>query len=110
VREAQILSRLDHPHICRIYDYLTGDDADDLVLELIVGRSLRVAMLDGLGRPERLRIAEQITSVLVAAHGDGIVHRDLKPENVMIDVQGAGTAARSRQCSSRRASSSPEWP
>jgi serine/threonine-protein kinase len=89
LREAQILSRLDHPHICRIYDYIAGEESDFLVLELVTGQSLRLAMRDGLSRADRLRIAEQITSVLVAAHGDGIVHRDLKPENVMIDAQGS---------------------
>ncbi len=38
LREARTLSQLDHPNICRIYDYIQGDDVDVLVLELIEGR------------------------------------------------------------------------
>ena len=41
LREARILSRLDHPHICRIYDLLEEEETDVLVLELIEGESLK---------------------------------------------------------------------
>ena len=88
LREAKVLSRLDHPNICRIYDVIERDDADYLVLELVDGHDLRVAMIHGLTRAESLRIALQIARVLVDAHAHGIVHRDLKPENVMITNAG----------------------
>jgi len=88
LREAKVLSRLDHPNICRIYDVIERDDADYLVLELVEGHDLRVAMQHGLTRAESLRIALQIAQVLVVAHAHGIVHRDLKPENVMITSEG----------------------
>jgi len=88
VREAQILSQLDHPNICKIYDFVEGEDRDYLVLELIRGRDLTVAIREGLGPAERLAIARQIAEALVAAHSEGVVHRDLKPENVMLT--GAG--------------------
>ena len=39
LREARILSQLDHPAICRIYELIEGDDADLLVLELIPGKT-----------------------------------------------------------------------
>ena len=40
-QEAKLLSRLDHPNICRIFDVLEEDEHDYLVLELIEGTSLR---------------------------------------------------------------------
>ena len=89
VREARILSQLDHHHICRVYDFVTRDESDFIVLELIEGRSLRRAMDDGLPRVDALRIAQEITSALVLAHSHGVVHRDLKPENVMLTPAGA---------------------
>jgi eukaryotic-like serine/threonine-protein kinase len=89
VREARILSQLDHQHICRVYDYVTRDEADFIVLELVDGRSLRHAINEGIASSEALRIAQEITSALVLAHSHGIVHRDLKPENVMLTVAGA---------------------
>ena len=88
LREARVLSQLDHPRICRVFDYVAGDAADFIVLELVPGRSLRNAMSERLGRQQVRRIAEQIVEVMVVAHATGIVHRDLKPENVMLDEGG----------------------
>ncbi|MBL8858841.1 MAG: protein kinase [Planctomycetes bacterium] len=86
-REARVLSQLDHPHICRIFDYIVGDEGDLIVLELIEGHALH----EGYSRltyVQKLVIAEQITSALVAAHAEGIVHRDLKPGNIMLTPAG----------------------
>jgi serine/threonine protein kinase len=87
-REARTLSQLDHPNICRIYDFIEDDHADVLVLELIDGRTLEEALHDNLSITEKLRIAHDVASVLVAAHRAGILHRDLKPENVMLTKSG----------------------
>jgi eukaryotic-like serine/threonine-protein kinase len=88
IREARTLSQLDHPNICRIYDFIEQGESDVLVLELIDGRTLEQALNDGLSVTERLRIARDIASVLVTAHRAGILHRDLKPENVMLTTSG----------------------
>jgi eukaryotic-like serine/threonine-protein kinase len=89
LREARILSRLDHPSICRIYNYISTGDDELLVLELIEGRNLdRLLDQDDPGPPRRLEIALAIAEVLETAHGAGIVHRDLKPGNVMITEDG----------------------
>jgi serine/threonine-protein kinase len=87
LREARILSQLDHPNICRAYDYIQGEDSDWLVLELIEGRSLR-EVSGRLSAADQLKIAEQICAVLVVTHAAGIVHRDLKPGNVMLTPSG----------------------
>ena len=87
LREARALSRLDHPNICRIHDYIESDDVDLLILEYIDGTTLD-EVATSLSRSEKLRIASAIANVLVAAHRARIVHRDLKPENVMITSTG----------------------
>jgi serine/threonine-protein kinase len=88
LREARILSQLDHPNICRVHDYIDGKENDFLVLELIEGKNLRKALKDDLSYAEKLHIAGQLLDVLVAVHAKGVVHRDLKPENVMITSRG----------------------
>ncbi len=82
--EARILSRLDHPNVCRIHEYLEGDGEDFLILELITGKTLAAAIHAPRPVAGKLRIAGQVASALAAAHGKGIVHRDLKPGNVML--------------------------
>jgi tetratricopeptide (TPR) repeat protein len=88
LREARVLSRLDHPNICRIWDVLELADGDWLVLELIDGPTMRERMDKGLSRQESVEIALEIARVLAVAHGRGIIHRDLKPENVMQTSSG----------------------
>jgi serine/threonine protein kinase len=88
IREAQILSQLEHPHICRIYELIETDDADVLVLELIKGTALHKVQINNLSQSEKLKIAVQIGGVLADAHAHGVVHRDLKPDNIMINDRG----------------------
>lgn len=88
LREARILSRLDHPNICQIYDFVRDDQGDFLVMELVRGQSLGKAVESGLDDKTKLRIAVQIADVLVATHAEGVIHRDLKPDNVMITDSG----------------------
>jgi eukaryotic-like serine/threonine-protein kinase len=88
LREAQILSHLDHPNICRVYNYVESEGQAWLVLELIEGQNLRMALDEGLTSAQRMTIATQIAQVLVVTHAAGIVHRDLKPGNVMITPSG----------------------
>jgi tetratricopeptide (TPR) repeat protein len=88
LREARILSQLDHPHICRIHDLVEGGDSDVLVLELIQGRGLRDVVRARPAREQRMRMARQIVDALAVAHAKGVIHRDLKPDNVMVDAGG----------------------
>lgn len=86
-REAQALSRLDHPHVARLLDFgQTADHRRFMVVEHVEGRDLR-QMLERWGRlpePRVLRILDQLADALGAVHAVGLVHRNLKPENVLI--------------------------
>lgn len=88
-QEAKLLSRLDHPNICRIYDVVEDGEHDYLVLELISGSNLREVMQRNPDRQKKLHLAQQIARALAAAHSEGVVHRDLKPDNVMVTHDGA---------------------
>ena len=55
LQEAQLLSRLDHPGICRIHDYLEEDGESFLILEYIEGKNLRQALAE-LSREDILRL------------------------------------------------------
>jgi serine/threonine protein kinase len=85
--EAQVLARLEHENIVKVYD--AGGTPEGLVyivMERLTGRTLRDAMkeLGRLAPAEALLIAEQVASAVEAAHQQGVIHRDLKPENVFL--------------------------
>lgn len=87
-REAILLSQLNHPGICQIYDLIEGEEADYLILELVEGETIRDVLDKPLSFSSRLELAIGIAEALSAAHERGIVHRDLKPENVMVTPSG----------------------
>src|SRR4051812_16610985 len=91
-REAQMSSRIEHPHAIGIYDF--GESEDGLVylaMEFVEGDTLTsVLEREGKFSVERsLKIAKQIGEALDAAHALSIVHRDLKPDNIMLSRKGA---------------------
>ncbi len=88
LREARVLSQLDHPNICRIFNYVSVTEGDYIVLELIEGRDLASMIAAGVPPKRALSIAVEIADALAAAHAAGIVHRDVKPGNVMVTSEG----------------------
>jgi serine/threonine protein kinase/Tol biopolymer transport system component len=106
-REARIISSLNHPHICALYDVGvqdpstgSGQAVDFLVMEYIDGETLQARIQRG--RVPLALASEylvQMADALDKAHRRGIVHRDLKPGNVMLTKSGVklldfGLAAR----------------
>ena len=88
-REAQIVARLEHPHIVPLYDYWREPDAAYLVMRLLRGGSVEDLLQSGPLEPERASsILDQVASALSAAHRQGIVHRDVKPGNILLDEAG----------------------
>ncbi len=85
-REAEIASRLGHPHIVQVLDFHTLPTGEPyIVLELLRGETLAQRLQRGpLPLDEALTIARQVGSALQAAHRAGVVHRDLKPDNVFL--------------------------
>jgi len=88
LREARILSKIDHPHVCTVHDYIEGEDCDFLVMELVEGRNLRHELKREPNPQQKMSIAHQLLEVLATVHSEGVIHRDLKPDNVMVTSSG----------------------
>ena len=85
--EAQLVARLEHPHIVPLYDYWREPGVAYLIMRLLRGGSVQSLLRGGttLSSETILRMMEQIGSALSASHRAGVVHRDLKPANVLLD-------------------------
>ncbi len=88
--ERQILANLQHPHIARILDGGTTDDAlPFFVMEYVEGVPIdRYCEQRGLSLRQRLEIFRQVCSAVHFAHQSLVVHRDLKPGNILITAEG----------------------
>src|SRR4029079_6941274 len=89
-REARNISRLEHPHICPLFDVGVHEGHEYLVMQFLDGDTLAERLEHGpLTISQTLEYGIQIAEALAAAHRADIVHRDLKPGNVMITRTGA---------------------
>jgi hypothetical protein len=91
-REAEILERVQHPHVVRYFD--KDDDPANgelyIVTELIEGFSLQRLLEEGgaFAPEEALAVATEVCEGLTAAHAAGVTHRDVSPKNVLVTVEG----------------------
>jgi len=89
VREARLASKLNHPHICTIYDVGEAADQTYIAMELVEGQSLSDRVAHGaLPVEEVLRYGQQLAGALAHAHAKGVVHRDFKSANVVVTPEG----------------------
>ncbi len=85
-REAVAAARLSHPSIVSIYDTVSENGTEAIVMELIHGRTLRAVLDDVqvMGEADAIEVGTQIADALADAHRGGVVHRDIKPSNILL--------------------------
>jgi eukaryotic-like serine/threonine-protein kinase len=90
VAERQILARLEHPNIARLYDGGSTDDGRPyLVMELVEGLPVdQYCDHHRLTIDQRLALFQKICAAVQYAHQSLLVHRDLKPGNILITSEG----------------------
>jgi len=90
MKEAQIMQKLDHPGICKLFEvYRDGDDMF-LVLEYLQGGEVydKICTRE-LTERNVADVIRQVAAALKHAHSRGVAHRDLKPENICYCSRGS---------------------
>ena len=89
-RERDILARLEHPNIARLYDAgVSADGLPYLAMEYVDGRAI-TEYCDAmkLGIEARLKLFGQVLDAVQFAHANLVIHRDLKPSNILVTADG----------------------
>jgi serine/threonine-protein kinase len=88
IREARIVSLLDHPNIVRVYDAGRQGEHIYFVMEYFPGATAGQMLRERQRLPLEIvvEIALQTADALAYAHREGrLVHRDIKPDNLLVN-------------------------
>ena len=89
LQEYEVIARVQHPNVVRIFDLGIADDHAYLAMEYLGAGSLADRLNRALEPGLAVDYARQIGSALSAIHEAGILHRDLKPANIMFREEGS---------------------
>ena len=93
-REIDILMKMDHPNIIKLYDVFESQNSLYLIMEECYGGELfdrilkRIENNSMYTEKEACEIIRQVMGAIEYCHNQGIAHRDLKPENLLYLKEG----------------------
>jgi len=89
IEEINILRKLDHPNIIRVYEFFQDSTYFYIVTEFCSGGELfdRIIDLSHFSEAMAANTMKQLLSAVVYCHQHNIVHRDLKPENLLLETK-----------------------
>ena len=95
MREARLMSRLDHPNIVQAYDVGKAGEFHYFVMEYVEGGTVHDTIVQNKRFDEKdaLDIVINIADALQHAHEKGLIHRDVKPKNIMMTTGGVAKLA-----------------
>nr|MBA3874885.1 protein kinase [Anaerolineae bacterium] len=87
--EAQIVARLEHPHITPLYDYWRDSEGAYLIMRWLRGGNLHDALQkSAFDVRAAALLLDQMADALSLAHRNHVIHRDIKPANILLDEDG----------------------
>lgn len=89
LKEIDILKKLDHPNIMKIYQFFNREHRFYLICEYIEGQELfeKITKHKYFNEEYAARYMHQIVSGVNYLHKKGVTHRDLKPENILVQLE-----------------------
>ena len=88
LNEIDMLKKLDHLNLVKIYEFYATKDDYYIVTDYCKGGELfdKIDEVAPFGEQQAAYIIYQLLSAVHFCHSSNIIHRDLKPENILIDT------------------------
>ena len=89
--EIEILCKMDHPNVLKLYEYFEDKKNLYIVTELLAGPELfdRITENDHLCETDTCTVMKQLLTAINYCHSKGVAHRDIKPENFIFESNEA---------------------
>ena len=100
MNEIEVMKKLDHPNIVKIFKFYITEEAFYLIMELCSVGELYYEIIncESFTEEKAAYIMYQILSVVFYCHSNNIIHRDLKPENILIEKKESNGFIRIKIC------------
>src|SRR5581483_10179391 len=89
VRESQAQARVEHEHVCKVYEAGEHEGRPYIAMQFVNGPTLAQASRE-MSLEEKVRLMIGVADALHAAHRLGVIHRDIKPSNILVERTESG--------------------
>jgi serine/threonine-protein kinase len=87
--EARVQARMEHAHICKVYEVGEVHGKQYIAMQFIPGKTMLEAS-SKLVLKQKVQILKQVCDAVHAAHQLGVIHRDIKPTNILVGNSESG--------------------
>ncbi|HSE41083.1 MAG TPA: protein kinase [Acidobacteriota bacterium] len=87
--EARSQARIEHEHVCKVYETGTVYGKPFIAMQFIKGETLS-NFTRKLSLEQKVKLMKEVADGVHAAHRAGLIHRDLKPSNIMVELNEDG--------------------
>ncbi|UQA60912.1 serine/threonine-protein kinase [Polyangium aurulentum] len=89
LQEARSQAKIQHEHVCRVYEAGEADGEPFIVMQYIEGEPLS-RMGARLTLEQRVKLMREVSAAVHEAHRLGLIHRDIKPGNILVEASADG--------------------
>lgn len=82
--EAHSHAKVEHKHVCKIYEVGEVDGRPYIAMQFVHGKTLKDLSAE-LNIEEKVKLIKEVAEAIHATHRVGVIHRDLKPSNILVE-------------------------